>query len=460
MERPNLIFVFADQMRAFSCGYRDDADPVITPHLDRFATQSTTLTHAVSNFPVCSPYRAMLMTGCYPLRNGVTGNCNSQRPGMELRERDVCLTDALAGGGYSVGYIGKWHLEAPHEPFVMPVKPGGTAWNEYTPPHRRHGIGYWHGYNTYDNHLRPEYWIGDAPRDRRTVIDHWSPEHETDTAIRFLQDRSGAMRDTSKPFALFVSHNPPHTPFHLVPRKYVERYGDAQPADLLTRGNVDLHSDDPNARMAREHVKNHFAMVTGVDEQFGRLLAAVDELDLADRTLVVFCSDHGEMMGSQNLMHKSVVYDESFRVPFIVRMPGVVPQGRSDDLLLGAPDIAPTLLGLLGVARPTGADWEGSDYSGLLRGHSGPRPESAYFINCPARARGVRTHRYTITRTLGQIRQDRGVDVPMPCVALFDNLDDPYQTRNLAEDRPAVVRDLDDLVQAWLRTTNDPWPDE
>lgn len=460
--RPNLVFVFADQMRAFSCGYRDDADPVITPNLDRFASQGLTLTHAVSNYPVCSPYRAMLMSGCYPTRNGVPGNCNSQ-PGREdckLREDLTCFTDVLNESGYSVGYIGKWHLEAPHEPYVMPPRgKHGIVWNEYTPPHRRHGIHYWHGYNTWDNHFKPEYWIGDAPRDRRTLIEQWSPEHETDVAIDFLRNTGGGYRDESKPFALFVSHNPPHTPFHLVPEQYVAQYGDATPAELLTRGNVDLESDDPNTAMAREHVKNHFGMVTGVDDHFGRLLAEIDARGLADNTLVVFCSDHGEMMGSQRRMHKSVWYEESLRVPFIARFPGRLEAGASDGLLLSAPDIAPTLLSLIGLGDRLPDTMQGANHADVLTGESDARPDSALYWAEGSGARGLRTARYTLARKLGRSANTReaGPDDATSATELYDNHNDPYQLHNLADEKPELVSELRGELQAWLGRIDDSW---
>ena len=456
-DAPNLLFVFADQMRAFSCGYRDDADPVITPTLDRFASEGVTLTHAVSNYPVCSPFRAMLMSSRYPLSNGVPGNCNSM-PGREnwrLREDLTCFTDVLNTSGYSVGYIGKWHLEAPHEPYVMPPGGNGVVWNEYTPPNRRHGIHYWHGYNTYDNHYAPEYWIGEAPRDNRTVFHQWSPQHEADVAIDFLRDTTGQYRDASKPFALFVSNNPPHTPFHLVPERYVERYEDAGPADLLTRGNVDLNSDDDRAVRARDSVKQHFAMVTGVDEQFGRILAALDETGQRENTVVVFCSDHGEMMGSHNMMHKGVWFDESLRIPFIVRHPGRVPAGVQDDLLLGAPDIAPTLLRLLGVNRLP-KSWQGRDYSGALRGESIERPASAFYFNGERHARGLRTPRYTFVRSLGRAGRNETHDGEQ-AVELYDNLGDPYQLHNIAARSPAVIDKLDRELKRWFDATGDPW---
>jgi uncharacterized sulfatase len=453
--RPNLIYVFPDQMRASACAYRELADPTHTPNIDRFASQGVTLTHAFSTFPVCSPYRGQLLTGCFPVTNGVTGNCQSGNPGVELRRTDLCLTDVLRAAGYDVGYIGKWHLECPHQPYVMKPAADGSMWNEYTPPERRHGINYWHAFNDYDNHLNPQYWIGDAPRDRLTPIHEFSPEYETNVAIDYLRNIGGRYRDAAKPFALFVSHNPPHTPYNQVPQQYLDRYGDATPAELLKRTNVDLASDHPNAKAGRKWAKDYFALCTGIDDQFGRLLAEVDRLGQADNTLVVFTSDHGDMMGSHNRMAKTVWYDESYRVPFIARLPGRLRPGTSDDLLITAADIAPTLLGTLGIDPPR--QWEGRNYASALAGNPADRPTSALYLHPGRHARGVRTHRwcYVLNRKPQQTGPESdGQEQPL---YLFDMQDDPYQLHNLAGQRPAVERELLDEIRGWMRRTNDPW---
>ena len=121
-KRPNILFVFPDQYRLQALGFRGE-DPVHTPNLDAFAAESRVLTHAVSTRPVCSPYRAMLLTGQYPHKNGVVVNCNSNTSalGNYLKESTVCLSDVLAEAGYSQGYIGKWHLD-PRTPTITPTR--------------------------------------------------------------------------------------------------------------------------------------------------------------------------------------------------------------------------------------------------------------------------------------------------------------------------------------------------
>jgi arylsulfatase A-like enzyme len=326
-------------------------DPAITPNLDRFASEGIALTQAVSNYPVCSPFRAMMLTGQFPHTNGVLANCNTNGAihGYELAADARCWSDVLNENGYSLGYIGKWHLDSPYRPYVDTSNNSEDfAWNEWTSPDRRHGFDFWYAYGTYDNHDHPEYWTTDAQRSERTRVDQWGPEHEADMAIRFMQNEGGEYREDGKPWALVVSMNPPHTPYQRVPERYVEMYGDATAETLVNRGNVDLENDTPGSRYARRSMKNYLAQVTGVDDQFGRILGELSRLGLDEDTIVVFTSDHGNCLGSHEQMTKNVHYEESMRVPFIIRWTGTLAP-RTDDLLLSTPDIHPTLLELMGL---------------------------------------------------------------------------------------------------------------
>ncbi len=454
---PNIVFVFPDQFRQQALGCMG-ADPVITPRLDRFAAEGRILTRAVSNYPVCSPYRAMLLTGKYPYSNGVVGNCNSETAphGIHLRPEDRCLTDVLHDAGYTQGYIGKFHLDAPSaddEKYGEGRRGDGRVWDAYTPPGpRRHGVEFWHSYGCCDKHFEPHYWHNDAPLDSPTEIGEWSVKHETDVAVEYILNRDGSRRPSEQPFSLFVAFNPPHTPFNQVPERYVEMYGEATSAELLNRPNVPAGEA---GEAGRTWVKQYFAAVTGIDEQFGRILDALDEAGLRENTIVVFTADHGEMMGSHGCMHKGLLYDESFLVPFLIRWPGRIPTGP-DDLLLSVPDILPTLLGLaeLGNGSPDGI--EGMDCSLALRGEEGPRPCSALFLaprfDKPLGGRrGVRTHRWAFAT--------EDVHGAGPETVLFDCRADPFQMRNLASEHPEIVAEMGALMREWLARTGDPWAD-
>jgi len=443
-------------MRAQALGFMNE-DPVLTPNLDRLAAEGLAFTQAVSNYPLCSPYRAMMLTGLYPHSNGVLANCNTNgaEHGYELSTQARCWSDVLHENGYSLGYIGKWHLDSPRPPYVDTANNSvDFAWNEWTPPERRHGFGFWHAYGTYDNHDHPEYWTTEASRDQRTRVDQWGPEHEADMAIRFIRNEDGGFRDPSRPWALVVSMNPPHMPYELVPERYLERYGDAPPEDLVNRPNVRLAEDTPGSRLARRQMKNYLAQVTGVDDQFGRVLSVLREEGLDEDTIVVFTSDHGNCLGSHEEVSKNVHYEESMRVPFLVRWTGKI-DPRRDDLLLSTPDIFPTLLELMGLGPQIPLEVQGTSRASVLLYGSGDRPASQLYIKVPYGKpalghRGVRTHRYTLSIEKGE----EGV----LSTTLHDNADDPYQLENIADARPELVRELMEReLVPWLERTGDPW---
>jgi len=455
-QQPNLLFIFPDELRQQALGFMGQ-DPVITPNLDRFASESLVLTHAVSPSPMCSPYRAMLFTGMYPHSNGVVINCNSYTAqyGSYLKETDICFSDVLHAAGYSQGYIGKWHLDPPspeHTQYTEGVREDdGLVWDAYTPPGpRRHGFDFWHSYGCCDLHLTPHYWTGDAKVNERIDVQEWSVKHETDVALDYIRNQNGAYRDADKPFSLFISYNPPHMPFKQVPAQYLEPYADLSSEELLNRPNVRLEGVGSEAD---KHIKNYFAAITGIDEQIGRILETLQAEGLDENTIVVFTSDHGEMMGSHGLMGKNVWYDESYLVPFIIRWPEKIQPGQ-DDFFLSAPDFMPTLLNLMGQGDDVPERVEGLDLSAAFLGRDGERPESALYLDVyPARhqigKRGLRTHRYTfvVIREKGQAER----------YVLHDNKNDPYQLRNIAQDEPGILADLQVELDNWLNKTNDPW---
>ena len=454
MERPNLLIVFPDQMRGSAMGFLGE-EPVVTPYLDEFAHQGLILKDAVSNCPLCSPCRAMLMTGKYPHANKVISNCYSRTApyGVELKETDRCWSDVLRDRGYSLGYIGKWHLDAPQEPYVdCANNRGETAWNEWCPPRRRHGFDFWYSYGAYDCHTRPMCWRNDAKRDDFHFVDQWGPEHEADVAIKYLSNEGGTHRNPRKPFGLVVSMNPPHMPYDLVPERYVEQYEGLTVEELCTRPNIPREGTEWGDYY-RANIRNYLAMITGVDHQFGRILKALDHLGLADDTIVVFTSDHGNCLGIHDKISKSNYYEESVRVPFIIRWRGTIPH-RLDDLLISVPDVYPTLMDLMGFGEDIPGDIEGISYAQSFRGNNGPRPQSQLCLGIPVDRpafgwRAVRTNTHTLVVNRAPDRADE--------VVLHSNLEDPYQLQNVAGDNRELVRLLSKELNRWLQKTNDPW---
>ncbi|MCD7806136.1 MAG: sulfatase [Lachnospiraceae bacterium] len=401
--RQNLLYIFADQWRYQALGAHGE-DQVRTPNMDRFAAESVDFGHAYSTFPLCSPHRASLMTGKYPFSVGMWTNCKT---GLEekimLKPQETCIGNVLKEYGYQTGYIGKWHLDASEQNFDPAPKSGAREWDAYTPPgERRAGFDYWLSYGACDEHLAPHYWQDD---ERQIRPGKWSAEFETDKAIEFMEKRKA----DEAPFALFVSYNPPHLPYELVPEKYDREFRDLE---VVWRANV---PQQMRGEPLLSQTRHYFAAVTGIDEQFGRILSFLERAGLEENTLVVLSADHGDMLGSQGLMSKNVWYEESIHIPLLMRQKGRLEPGEYREIF-ASPDHMPTLLGLLGIRPP--AVCQGYDHSGMILNKEGTNesesppqemflcsyPGSEALVSCFARAglthkaygwRGIKTREYT-----------------------------------------------------------------
>ena len=424
--KPNVLVVFADQLRACSVGYAGE-EPVITPNLDRLAGQAAVFSTAVSPAPVCTPYRGSLITGRTSLSLGLVLN------DIPLATTETSIAHALKDGGYSTAYVGKWHLNGANRPAWVP--PGAA----------RQGFDYWAAANFDHNYDHSVYFAGDSPAPRKW--EGYDADAQTSLAIRFLKER-----DVSKPFCLFLSWGPPHHPYRTTPRKYLDLY---DPADLPARPNC--------PQPPREDLWGYYAQTTFIDEQVGRMMAALDELGLRDNTILVFTSDHGDMHGSHGVYKKQWPWDESIRIPFILRFPPRVTAGSRFTFPLSVIDVMPTLLGFAGVPIPPAV--EGLDLSAVIAGDSLDRPESALLMNPCAFSvgdprgpdqvpdylgmrmeyRGVRTDRYTYVRA---------IDKPW---LLYDNREDPYQLRNLIDDPGCrrLAQDLEAQMRAQMHRIGD-----
>jgi len=416
--QPNIVFVFADQWRAQAAGYAGDPN-VRSPHIDDLAGESVNFTNAVAGCPVCSPYRASLLTGRRPLTHGVFLN------DVCLSNDAVSLAQACAGAGYDTAYIGKWHLD-------------GHGRSNFIPRERRQGFDYWrvlectHRYND-------SWYYGDE--NVRLKWDGYDAIAQTRDAQEYVRNHDG-----DDPFLLMLSWGPPHAPYDTAPPEYREMY---DPAKLVLRPNVPQRCE---AR-ARENLAGYYAHVTALDDCVGDLRGTLKECGLDENTIFVLTSDHGDMLGSQGHAKKQRPWEESVRVPFLIRWPaGLGNQPQTIDAPIDSPDVMPTLLGLSEIDIPETV--EGLDYSGHIHGGDDPGDGSA-LLTCPApfgqwrrdqhsgrEYRGVRTKRHTYVRDL---------DGPW---LLYDNERDPYQLDNLCG-QAALRQELDATLQRKLRETND-----
>lgn len=344
----NLLFLFADQWRRNAVGFMNEEN-VITPNIDEFSKNSMVFSNAVSTGPLCSPSRASILTGKYPVEHGVYTNCKTGLYDVYLRENEITILDILKQNEYYVGYIGKWHLDNPEENYNKNPKSGAREWDAYTPLEKRHGVDYWYSYGAYDNHLNPHYW---SESEEMIKINEWSVKHETDKAIEFLK------KNKDKPFSLFVSWNPPHTPLDLVPEKYLKMYDDKEISIMpnVILENVIDHTKtmEKPLNFTKEELiltlKKYYAAITGIDDNFGRIIKYLKENDLYENTIIVLTADHGEMLTSHGLWSKHVWYEESISVPFLIKVNNET-KGMIDTVLSGV-DIMPTILSLLDLKIP------------------------------------------------------------------------------------------------------------
>ena len=448
---PNLIFVFADQLGYTRLGYAGDPRAK-TPNIDRLASQSVNFRQAVASMPVCAAYRATLLTGKYTTSTGMV--INELRVGTDHE----CFGHVLSRGGYRTAWVGKWHL------YANQLGRHDDARNSFTPPgpNRLGFDGYWASYGFHHQYYRG-YYHTDTPEKLSYGEGVYEPNGQTDLAIKYLR-RAAKVKKVEKagePFALFLSYGTPHDPWnpHNVPKKYLRMFKDVQfPYPPNYKNEDDKYADgwgrlkpDQRAELP-EWRRVYYAMVANLDWNIGRLTAALDELGLAEDTVLVFSSDHGEMFGAQGRRAKNTFYEEAARIPFLVRWPKRISAGSVCDAPVSNADFMPTLLSLLGLPIP--ADVEGMDVSHCALGRPGPEPKAAFLQNTGACAAWENGHEWRALRdkryTYAMYRVGRAE-------LLFDNVADPYQMRNLAGDPnyKATLNRFREMLVAKMRSVND-----
>ena len=438
---PNLLFVFSDQQRYSALGANGN-QVLRTPVLDGLAADGMVCDGVFSNHPLCSPYRAMLISGRYAWQNGVIDNEYRLRPELPT------LPGTLREHGYATGHVGTWHLG--HGPY---------------PQERRYGLDYLAADNTPGGYFASRYYENESGPYTHPA---WGPTGETDLAIRFMERQREERPDD--PFALFLSWRPPHWPYD----QYPSEHGIYDPATVDLPANVPPHMAD----FARREIAEYYGCCTGLDAEMARLLEALERLGLDADTIVCYTSDHGDHLSSHGYtkpsdwwMHhslrasKATPYEESAHVPFVIRWPGRIAPGSRSDAFIGTVDLMPSLLGACGVALPEGL--QGRDLSPVWRGGGPPadRPdtpgatESVYLQNMAhgwpnrdgwvGRWRAVRTARYTYARWFAN---ERG---PW----LFDRAEDPWEMTNLAESAAArpLLEEMEERLQRWMSGAHDPF---
>ncbi len=417
-EKPNFIIIFTDDQ-----GYNDlscfGSKKIKTPNIDSIAAEGRKFTSFYVASPVCSPSRAALLTGCYPVRIGMEKHVIFPANKHGLHTDEVTIADLLKGAGYATACVGKWHLG--HEKPFLPTSQGFDSY---------YGIPYSNDMNHPDNKNKPkmssdELWknqdsyklwktplfineeIAELPVNQRTVTRQY-----TDQAIKFVT----AQKD--KPFFLYLPHSMPHIPLYV-------------PEDVY----------DPNPQNAYTNVIEH------IDAEVGRLLKTVNDLGLSDKTYIIFTSDNGPWLQFKN--HggsalplrdgKGTTYEGGQRVPCVIKGPGI-PAGTISDEIFGTIDMLPSIAKLAGVELKTRGPIDGLDASALMLGsETSPRSEFVYYSSQGA-LNGLRQGDFKLRLIKGKNGKES--------VELYNLKEDISEKNNLAETMPDKVKELTERMNA------------
>ena len=445
---PNILFIMTDQHRWDYLGCYG-ADFVTTPNIDRLAASGLRFTNAFTNAPLCAPARIGLATGLHPARIGALDNSSY------LPQHLSSYYQRLRDGGYRVGCVGKLDLAKPDAyngrygdrppvyrwGFTHPEEVEGKMHAALGDPSAPHGP-----YTRYlrergrltsfceDYRRRAEAgWILGVSHDSVLPTEDFHDVYIGRRAVRWIENIADDF-----PWHLFVSFVGPHDPFD-PPREYAERYRGAAMPEAIPKSqhgkpqwirNREKEFDAPELAQIR---RQYCALIELIDDQVGALLDALETRDMLDNTIIVFSSDHGEMLGDHGLFQKGTPYEPAIHIPLIVAGPGI-DGGRTSDALVDMSDLNPTICALAGVdAAP---DMDARSFEQILRG-------------------GQETHRreimtaltnFACLRTASAKFVDNCEDMP----ELYDLERDPGESRNIAPEHPDQVAAMRGRLKRFL----------
>jgi choline-sulfatase len=432
--RPNIVFLYTDDQAQWAMGAYGNRD-IRTPNFDRLARSGAIFYNAFTVTPVCSPSRAALMTSRYPSELGIADWIDPQKePALGLVPAAIVWPELLKGFGYATMLAGKWHL--------------GTR-DEFHPT--RQGFDRFFGFRDGSNRpIDPVLEVDGQLRHLRGSL----PDLLVDEGSKFVE----AHRD--RPFLLSIHFRAPHTPYAPVPEEDSAPYRSLDPT-------IPDFPGLPRDRV-KQITRDYYASVSSVDRNVGRLLAKLDELALTSRTVVIFTSDHGYMIGQHGLWHKGNatwlvagktgsrpnMFDDATRVPLLLSWPGVIQPGTKIERVVSNLDLFPTLLDIAGLGQPDNLIIRGRSVVPLLRGQStswddtlfGQYDMHHYQV---ARMRMIRTPEWKLVRHFEPEGHDE----------LYHLAEDPGETHNLAnltEPKTRVERDaLARRLEGWMAQIGD-----
>ena len=437
--KPNVIWIFGDQHRAQALSHRGDPN-VFTPNIDNLAREGMRFDNAVSGSPWCCPFRGAMLTGRYPHQIGVSQTPSALDPSIPT------VVSAFNDAGYHTAYVGKWHLD------------GSNSREHYVAKERRAGFKYWMGYE--NNNNQNECYIYGNDSETPVRLEGYETDALSQLFVKHLRNHV-ALRDDYQPFFAVLSVQPPHDPY-ISPGSSYPSAQRIHPAKIQFRPNVPVNWIREKAAL---DLAGYYAMIENLDFNIGQIREALKQMNVDRETYIVFFSDHGDMLGSHAQWGKSAPWEESIRIPFIISKVGGQDNMKigKTDAVLNHVDIAPTSLGLCGIAQHkemVGHDYSGhciradaAEYKGLVDYNS--EPQSAYLQQIPRKM-----HAASVNKAWrGVITRDgwKYVCTPGNDWLLFNTLGDPYEQANYVYDLSYQEKkeECHQLLENWIRQTAD-----
>jgi len=420
--QPNVLLIITDDQGYGDLGFTGNPH-VKTPVLDQLAQESIRLTNYYVS-PVCAPTRSSLMTGRYSLRTGVHDTYNG---GATMAPSEVTIAEMLKEADYRTGIFGKWHLGDNY-----PSRPNDQGFDESV-IHLAGGMGQVGDFTTYfqkdSSYFDPVLWHNGEQQSYQGYCSDIFAEQ----AIEFIENNQ------SEPFFCYLSFNAPHTPLQ-VPDKYYQMYKDVDP----TAG---FDNELPFPEMSekdKEDARKVYGMVTNIDDNLGKIFETLDELDIADNTMVIFMTDNGPQQrryvaGMRG--RKGSVFQGGVRVPLLMRYPNQFSESRDIETPTVHMDILPTLADLCEAQLPTNRKIDGKSWLPLLQGNEvswADRPLFFYWSRKYPELYQNLALQQGGYKLVGQTSYNADITE----FKLFNLTDDPYEQRNLVTDKPDLATEL------------------
>ena len=444
---PNIVFVLADDLGWAELGCFGNTFNE-TPHLDRLAREGMRLTNAYATAPVCSPYRAALLTGQFPARIGIL---DYLRPdcATPLSTDHVTIAEMLKQAGYATGMIGKWHLTGyRYHGATIEIRPQDHGFDEELASEIK-GVGNGANFFPYVFRTQPISWLNVKQRrlpGKEFLVDRMNLE-----AVQFIE------RHHDQPFFLYLSHFAVHSILN-GKSELVDKYRKKHAPGKSSRDRCYLCKDaglegDAGNHWAQDHNPHLAAMLESVDDGVGMILETLDDLALADDTIVIFTSDNGgELNVTSNRplrAGKSCLYEGGIRVPLLVRWPGVVPAATVCDKLTSNIDFYPTLLDCTGIRPDLRQQLDGISILPILKDPGVDLCRDALFWHYP-----LEKPHFLGGRSSGAIRQGDWKLIEFfdtKSTELYNLASDLGELSNLTDEFPDKATELAKQLTDWRR---------